>query len=314
MTGVDVVTFGETMGSLRAAGLIRMGGAMSMTLGGAESNVAIGLARLGHAVCWAGRLGADEVGDFALRTLRAEGVDTRLVARDADRTTGLLLIEKRIADISCVAYYRAGSAGSALDAGDLRHLFDQAPSVMHVTGITPALSPTAAAATLWAVDAARERGVTVSFDINFRGKLWGRDEAAGVLATIARKAQVVFASDDELSLVAPGGESAAVAELIDAGVTEVVVKRGALGATAWVDGLEASVPAHVVPVVDTIGAGDAFTAGYLSARLDGLGLEERLERGAVLGAFAVSAAGDWESLPTRDELELLAGTAGSTIR
>ena len=314
MSGVDVVTFGETMGSLRAAGLIRLGGAMSMTLGGAESNVAIGLARLGHSVCWAGRLGADQVGDFALRTLRAEGVDTRLVARDSDRPTGLLLIEKRIADISRVAYYRAGSAGSALDAGDLRRLFDRAPSVMHVTGITPALSPTAAAATLWAVDAARDRGITVSFDVNYRAKLWGRDAAAGVLAPIARTAQLVFASDDELSLVATGGDSTAVGELLDAGVAEVVVKRGALGATAWMAGVEVSVPAHVVPVVDTIGAGDAFTAGYLSARLDGLGLEQRLERGAVLGAFAVSAAGDWESLPTRDELALLAGAAGSAIR
>jgi len=287
---------------------------MSMTLGGAESNVAIGLARLGHSVCWAGRLGADQVGDFALRTLRAEGIDTRLVVRDPGRPTGLLLIEKRIADISRVAYYRAESAGSALDADDLRNLFDGAPSVMHVTGITPALSPTATAATIWAIDAARDRGIAVSFDVNYRAKLWGRDAAAGVLTPMVRKAQIVFASDNELSLVARGDDSTAARELIDAGVTEVVVKRGALGATAWMTGVKVSVPAHAVPVVDTIGAGDAFTAGYLSARLDGLGLEQRLERGAVLGAFAVSSAGDWESLPFRDELALLAGPAGSAIR
>jgi len=302
------------MGSLRSAGPIRLGGAMSMTLGGAESNVAIGLARLGHSVCWAGRLGADQVGDFALRTLRAEGIDTRLVVRDPGRPTGLLLIEKRIADISRVAYYRAESAGSALDADDLRNLFDGAPSVMHVTGITPALSPTATAATIWAIDAARDRGIAVSFDVNYRAKLWGRDAAAGVLTPMVRKAQIVFASDNELSLVARGDDSTAARELIDAGVTEVVVKRGALGATAWMTGVKVSVPAHAVPVVDTIGAGDAFTAGYLSARLDGLGLEQRLERGAVLGAFAVSSAGDWESLPFRDELALLAGPAGSAIR
>ena len=83
--GFDVVTFGETMGSIRAAGLLRHGGAMSMSLGGAESNVAIGLARLGHTVRWGGRLGADDVGAFALRTLRSEGVDTATVAREIGR-------------------------------------------------------------------------------------------------------------------------------------------------------------------------------------------------------------------------------------
>jgi 2-dehydro-3-deoxygluconokinase len=314
---IDVVTFGETMGSIRAAGLLRHGGAMSMSIGGAESNVAIGLARLGHSVRWGGRVGGDDVGSLVLRTLRAEGVDTATVGIDHSRPTGLLLVERRVADLARVAYYRAHSAGSALAVSDVRDSFDASTRVLHLTGITPALSEDAAAATLWAARRAREIGVRVSFDVNYRGGLWGRSEASAVLSEVAALADIVFASEDELGLVAPGApdtEDAAVRSLLDAGVAEVVVTRGGEGGESWTATERARCSARAVPVVDTIGAGDAFTAGYLSALLDGLPLAARLERGAVLGAFAVSASGDWEALPLRDELALLDRIAGSTIR
>jgi len=311
----DVVTFGETMGSIRAAGLLRHGGAMSMSLGGAESNVAIGLARLGHAVRWGGRLGADDVGAFALRTLRSEGVDTATVVRDPGRATGILLVEKRVADISRVAYYRAFSAGSAVEVADVRDSFDASTRVLHLTGITPALSDSAADATLWAARRARELGVLVSVDVNYRARLWPPETASAVLGPIAALADVVFASDDELHLIADGADEAArVRALLGGGVREVVVTRGGDGSAVFTATGSAASAARRVPVVDTIGAGDAFTAGYLSALLDGLPLAERLDRGAVLGAFAVSASGDWESLPLRSELGLLDHAAGTTLR
>ena len=311
----DVVTFGETMGSIRAAGLLRHGGAMSMSLGGAESNVAIGLARLGHAVRWGGRLGADDVGAFALRTLRSEGVDTATVVRDPGRATGILLVEKRVADISRVAYYRAFSAGSAVEVADVRDSFDASTRVLHLTGITPALSDSAADATLWAARRARELGVLVSVDVNYRARLWPPETASAVLGPIAALADVVFASDGELHLIADGADEAArVRALLGGGVREVVVTRGGDGSAVFTATGSAASAARRVPVVDTIGAGDAFTAGYLSALLDGLPLAERLDRGAVLGAFAVSASGDWESLPLRSELGLLDHAAGTTLR
>lgn len=303
------------MGSIRSAGLLRLGGAMSMGIGGAESNVAIGLARLGHTVSWASRLGNDEIGQLVLRTLRAEGVDTRSVAFDGARPTGMMFIERRIAGISRVAYYRSGSAASALEPHDLAGVLRDGIRMLHVTGITPALSASAAATTEWAVDRAKELGATVSFDVNFRAALWGRAAAAEVLGRLARKATVVFASDDELALVADGEtERDAAQSLLEAGVAEVVVKRGGDGAIAWAGTDGIAVPARAVTVVDTIGAGDAFTAGYLSARLDGDDIAARLDRGAILGAFAVSAAGDWEALPRRDELGLLGYGHGATIR
>lgn len=315
MTAAGVVTFGETMGSIRAAGLLRFGGAMSMTLGGAETNVAIGLARLGHPVRWVGRLGDDEVGAFALRMLRAEQVDTGRVTLDATRPTGIMLVERRIADIARVTYYRAGSAGSVLSIADLDGAFDAGTRILHLTGITPALSPSAAEAALWAARTARALGLTVSFDVNYRAALWGRDAASAVLTELAGLANIVFASDDELPLVTAGEtEGAAAQALLDAGVDEVVVKRGADGATAWHATESISAPARRVTVVDTIGAGDAFTAGYLSALLDGLPIADRLDRAVVLGAFAVSAPGDWEALPTRAELGLIDRVPGSTVR
>jgi 2-dehydro-3-deoxygluconokinase len=315
---IDVLTFGEALASARSAGLLRYGGALSLSLGGAETNVAIGLARLGHRATWAGRVGNDEFGDFVRRTLHGEGVAGEPIVDDG-RPTGVMFLERRVADISRVAYYRAGSAGSALCPADvLPALRDGQPRILHVTGITPALSASAAEATIAAVREARSLGTLVSFDVNHRSKLWSAEEARPVLTELAGLADVVFASENELALVvdAVHGEDEAdgVAELAARGVDQVVLKRGAAGARAWRAGESTSVPARSVPVVDTVGAGDAFTAGYLSALLDGLPVPGRLDRGAVLGAFAVSAPGDWEALPTRDELHLLDLGTGSTIR
>ncbi|GAA2177039.1 sugar kinase [Arthrobacter parietis] len=313
----QVLTFGETMGSIRAAGLVRHGGAMSMSLGGAESNVAIGLARLGHSVRWVGRLGKDEVGKFALRTLCAEGVLTDAVVHDAHRPTGLMLLEKRIADVSRAAYYRAGSAGSALSFEDLAPALDAEPSILHFTGITPALSASASKAAVQAAETARERGITVSFDVNYRAKLWDREDAAEALSVLAGLADIVIASEDEIDLLGSSSAHAPEAELVDGlharGVRDIIIKRGAEGATAYTADGACHCDAIKVPVVDTVGAGDAFTAGYLSAVLDWETLEERLHRGVTLGAFAVAATGDWENLPARNELSLIS-SAGTTIR
>jgi 2-dehydro-3-deoxygluconokinase len=167
--------------------------------------------------------------------------------------------------------------------------------------------------------------VVVSLDVNYRSKLWSRDQAGAVLAPLARHAIIVIASDDELDLVAvprdgsgeatsPADEARAAAHLLDLGVSEVVVKRGAAGAAVHTaDGL-LEAPAIPVTCVDTVGAGDAFTAGYLSARLDGEDVAGRLKRGILAGAFAISTRGDWEGLPRREELALLDAARGSTQR
>lgn len=316
MTGLDVVTLGETMVSLRTGTPLRLGGTMTMTMAGAESNVAIGLARLGHAVRWGGRVGADEVGAFILRNLRAESVAVDTVVVDAQRPTGLMLAERRVADVSRVSYYRAGSAGSALGPADAVACLTVLPRILHLTGITPALSESAAQAVVEAVGLARRGGTLVSIDVNYRSSLWTRQDALPVLSKLVRTADIVIASEDELGLVVtdPRDESAAARELAECGVGRLVIKRGARGATLWHEGLAHHGAAIPVTVLDTVGAGDAFTAGYLSGVLDGLTPAEAVHRGTVTGAFAVAAVGDWEGLPTREELPLLDTEAGSTLR
>ncbi|WP_327297901.1 MULTISPECIES: sugar kinase [unclassified Streptomyces] len=335
---MSVFTFGETMVALRGDGQLKLGGTMAVSVAGAESNVAIGLARLGHPVHWAGATGADEAGELVLRTLRAEGVGVTATTRDEAAPTGLLLFEPRLPGVTRVHYYRAGSAGSRIAADDVERAFtafldagtgadtgadtgantNRATRVLHLTGITPALSPTARSAAERAMELAAENDVLISLDVNFRSRLWSTEEASAVLRDWAPRADVLIASDDELPLCLPADcpeDPARQAEaLLEAGAGEVVVKLGAAGATAYTLQGELHAPARTVPVVDPVGAGDAFVAGYLSALLDGSDTGERLDRAVTTGAFAVAASGDWEGAPTRAELGLLGAAPGTVVR
>ena len=318
----DLLTFGESMVSLRSAGPLSAGGCLGMHVAGAESNVAVGVARLGHRVGWAGVVGADPHGEFILRQLRSEGIAVHH-REDASRGTGVMFLEQRTADVTRAFYYRAGSAGSTLTRDDVDAAFRDGARVLHLTGITAALSQEARRAVEYAAARAAGEGLEVSLDVNYRGKLWSRNEARAVLTPLARHASILIASDDELGLVASGGDCAATAddaetamadELLGRGVREVVVKRGAAGAGVHTAAGRWETPAVPVTSVDTVGAGDAFTAGYLSALLDGEDVAGRLQRGALAGAFAVSTVGDWEGLPRRGELALLGATPSGTTQ
>lgn len=202
----DVFTFGETMVALRGSGPLKLGGTMNVSIAGAESNVAIGLARLGHAVRWAGAVGEDEAGQLVLRTLRAEGVGVSGASTDPGAPTGLLLFEPRLPEVTRVHYYRAGSAGSRIGADVIQRAFSAAPPrVLHLTGITPSLSPSARAAARLALQLARESGSLVCLDVNFRARLWTAEAAAEVLREWIPFVDVLIASDDELPLCLPGG-------------------------------------------------------------------------------------------------------------
>ena len=316
--GLDLLTVGETMAALRATGPIRLGSAMTLSAAGAESTVAIGAARLGHRAGWVGRVGDDETGELILRTLRAEGVDVAHARVDpGGRPTGLMLREHRIGSLIRVTYHRAGSAGSALEAGDVLPALEDGARVLHLTGITPALSASAAEAVLAAARRARELGVTVSLDVNYRSRLWAPERAREVLLPLAGLADVLIASSDELHLVSPDpalGEGEATAAILARGTREVILTRGADGASVTTADGTVSAPARTVPVVDVVGAGDAFVAGYLSALLDDLPTEQRLHRATATAAFSVATPGDWEGLPTRADLALLDAPSGTTVR
>ncbi|MER5966353.1 sugar kinase [Streptomyces sp. NPDC002057] len=309
----DVLTIGEAMASIRTSAPMRLGGEARMSVAGSESNVAIGLARLGHDVSWVGAVGADEPGALVRRTLRAEGVDDRFV-RSTDRAfTGFVAFDRPGHDVTRVSYHRTGSAGSTLTEEECLAALDAAgPRILHLTGITPALSASARAAVRATARAADAAGTRVSLDVNFRRRLWDRPQAAAALGELVPWVRTVFASEDELDLLSPASDP--VADLLARGVEEVVVTAGAAGAHAHVAEHSHYQLALPVAVVDSIGAGDAFVAGYLSAHLDGLILDQRLRRAAATGAACVGVEGDWEGLPHRDGLALAGQSTGTAVR
>jgi 2-dehydro-3-deoxygluconokinase len=309
----ELLTLGETMGLVAADGVgpLEHARGFHFGIGGAESNVAIGVARLGGSATWLGRIGPDAAGDLIARRLRAEGVHTMAIRDQA--FTGLMVKYRRTGALLHVDYHRAGSAGSRLSPADVPAEVVGAARILHVTGITPALSDTARAAVFHAVETAREAGVTVSVDINYRAKLWSRYDAAPVLRDLVSRADVVFAGPDEAALVL--GTSESVADGLAAlGPTEVVIKDGPRGCTALIAGDRFSVKALDVTVVDPVGAGDAFVAGYLADRLAGAAAAERLSTAVAVGGFAVTVPGDCEGLPSRADLAALLSATDDVAR
>ncbi|MGW1865232.1 sugar kinase [Streptomyces mauvecolor] len=306
---MSVFTFGETTIALRGSGPLRLGGSMDVSIAGAESGVAIGLARLGHEVRWAGAVGDDEAGELVLRTLRAEGVDVSAASRDSGAPTGLVLFEPRLPELTRVHHYRAGSAGSRITACSVAEAFSAAPPrVLYLTGVTPALSRTARSAACLALQLAAEHSTLVCLDVNYQAELWSSGEAGEVMREWAPKADVLIASDDELALCLPSGvpddAGLRAKELLALGVGEVVVRRGAAGATAYSVQGRVHRPALAVRAVGSADA-DAFVTGYLSALLDGSTTAARLERATAARAFAGASREGWEGASPRAEPALL---------
>ncbi|MET8001882.1 sugar kinase [Nonomuraea glycinis] len=310
----DMVTFGETMAlfAARRTGPLRFARDFDLGLGGAESNVAIGVARLGHAVRWIGRVGADEFGDLIRSTLAGEGVDVRALPDEA--ATGLMIKGRRTADHIDVTYYRRGSAGSRLTPADLDPELIRDARVLHLTAITPALSASCRESVRHAMTVARAAGVTVSLDINYRRALWPPDEAGAWLREMIGQVDVLFATEAEGRLITAAGpgpvgggtEPAELARALGAfGPRHVLVKLGSQGAIEWSGGRLLRAEPYQVTEVDPVGAGDGFAAGWLADWLAGATPERRLETACAAGAFAVTSQGDWESLPRRDDLRLL---------
>lgn len=307
----QVVTLGETMVLMKAdtPGPLAHVSSLSLGIGGAESNFAIALRRLGTTVSWVGRVGEDSLGDLVLRELAAEGITT-VAIRDPGAATGLMIKERRTVDAQRVWYYRSGSAGSRLSPDDVPEDRIAGATVLHVTGITLGLSATARAAVHHAVDSARRSGVLVSFDLNYRSALWPSAEAGAEFHHLIAKADIVFAGAAEAAMAV--GEAADPLDLArriaDLGPSQSIVKLGADGCVAVIDGQDYRQPAVRVNAVDSVGAGDAFVAGYIAELIAGEHVPVRLLTAVRTGAFACLVPGDWEGMPRRTELALLEAT------
>ncbi len=312
-----VLAIGETMGvAVSAVGHpLRTASQLRLSTAGAESTVAIGLSRLGHSVEWVGVVGADEVGMRVRRDLQAEGVGLKFSRIVTTAATGFMLRELSSPERTRVSYYRHDSAGSLLAPSDVTPAVAAGADLVHVTGITPALSDTCAAAVRAAVEQAHAAGITVSFDVNYRRTLPLSGRAKEFARDLLPLVDILFVGQDELWLVSDEQDPLAAVKLLLAGnPAEVVVKRGAapaLGVTAV--GELAECAAWSIQVVDVVGAGDSFAAGYLAARAEGRALAERLRWATTCAACTIGTVGDWEGLPTRTDIEQR-GPAAETVR
>jgi len=312
---MDVVTVGEALVCLApVVGLMGEAPSYRYSIGGAELNTSIGLARLGDAVAWASALGDDPFGDSVVRLLEAEGVDTSLVRRSDAGPTALMVKDRPDAHTARVRYYRAGSAASRLLPSELDRSVVAGARAVHVTGINAAIGDGNYELALRTLRIARENGAIASFDPNHRPALIDEGAARSRYAALAALATDILCNEAEAMLMTGTTDAAsALDRLATTGAHAVVVKRGADGALAVIDGERIRVPAFPAPKpVDPVGAGDAFNAGWLHARLHGLPSSVGLGLAAFAAAQVVQHEGDYEGFPSFDAVEQWLAEYGST--
>lgn len=310
---LQLTTLGEALVVMdpTSKGPLRHVGGFEKSLGGAELNVAVGLSRLGHRAGWTGRLGDDEFGREILAFARGEEVDVSRAGLDPGAPTGVYFKELRALEQLRAYYYRAGSAASRMRFEELDLEYLLSGEVLHLTGITAALSEGCHDLIDRLLQAANERGVSVSFDVNVRWRLFAGRDPREVLKLLAARADLLFLSDGEADLLFGGCDPDSVREVSQSLRAETLVVHRAEGAFAVEKGGIYERAAYPVAVVDTVGAGDAFVAGFLSGRLRGWSTGECLELANACGACAVTVPGDLKGLPMEEEaLALLRGRPG----
>lgn len=304
---MDVVTLGETMVLFtpESTGLLRYQTAFSRKFGGAETNFAIGLTRLGHKAGWISRVGDDEFGKALLAFVRGEGVDVSQVKIDPTAPTGIYFKELRNAAEMRVVYYRKGSAASRMNKSDIKEDYIARAKYLHISGITPALSESCYEAVKEAVRLAKKNDVKVIFDPNLRRKLWSEERAREVLLELAKEADIVLPGLEEGVFMFGEDDPETLGErFLSLGASLVVLKVGAKGAYYFTETDRKLVPGFKVKqVVDPVGAGDGFAAGLISGILEGLPLEKAVQRGNAVGAMVTMVNGDVEGLPEKEEVE-----------
>ncbi len=316
---MKIVLLGEPMGLFMAnePGAISEVKSFTASIAGAEYNVAVGLARLGHTPAYCTRLGYDPMGEKILNGLRQNGIATDLVMQAEGELTGLMFKSSTQKGDPDIAYYRKGSAASKISPHDIDGLDLYGCERLHVTGIFPAVSPSALSATKRLINRAQALDIPYSFDPNLRPQLWADPkQMVATLNSLAEGAETVLPGIGEGRQLTGRDTPEGIADFYhDMGVKNVVVKLGADGAFFSEKGGKKGVSAGfpVEKIVDTVGAGDGFAAGVVSALAEGETLEQAAFRGNVIGAIQITNKSDNEGLPTREELGkiILSGKAGA---
>lgn len=299
---VELVALGETMGMVTPTPGGRLGSAKAYQLhaGGAESNVAMYAAGLGHSTAWASRLGTDSLGDFVLREIASAGVDVRGVERDAAKPTGVYFKDPTEVGTR-VWYYRQHSAASQMGREMVRPLLASRAQVLHLSGITPVLSESCHDLVSHLVRDRPLGDTVVSFDVNLRPALGEPHEVADSMLTLANASDIVFVGLDEASTLWGCSVPDDVRRVVPL-PKHLIVKDGANEAVWFGTSGREAVPAPSVEVVELVGAGDAFAAGWLSGCLRELDPRDRLRLGHRVAGACLRATSDYIELPSPDTI------------
>lgn len=304
-----IITLGEPMVLFVAdqTGSLEEVDSFSRFVAGAEVNFSIGMSRLGHEVTYITQLGTDPFGKRIDRFLQENKIDTSYVKYDANYLTGMMWKQKVEVGDPEVFSARKNSAASHMSLDTIESLNLDGAHHIHLTGILPALSMSCREMVYKLLAEARTRGIQISYDPNLRPGLWpDKEEMVQVINDLSTRADIVLPGIAEGKILIGKENEKEIAEFYhEAGVQTVVIKLGSKGAfTSTADGKQFYTPGFPVKkVVDTVGAGDGFAVGVVSGILEGLPLEEAVQRATAIGALAVMSPGDNDGLPNRDELK-----------
>lgn len=304
-----MILIGEPMALLMAKSEGPLDSVSEYALGvaGAEFNVSVGMVRLNHKVAYVTKLGNDPFGKFIVNTMNKNGISTEFTSFSDKYPTGMMLKGLTSSGDPQIAYFRKGSAASTLSPEDIDALDFTGFHVLHMTGITPALSDSACASIYRLIEKGRANQMIISFDPNLRPQLWPSKEAmCDFMNNVAAKVDIFFPGIAEGRLLS-GKPDAGAAEICafyrSLGCRLVITKDGGNGASYDCAEEKGCVPGYSVKkIVDTVGAGDGFATGVLSGLMENLPLPEAVRRGNAIGAIQVMSRGDNDGLPTRQEL------------
>ncbi|GIO24524.1 sugar kinase [Oceanobacillus sp. J11TS1] len=303
----DVITIGEAMIVFNpdATGPMKFVNGFKKHIGGAELNLAIGCSRLGLTTGYISRLGNDEFGK-AIRTFaRGEGIDTSEVKLVDGYSTSLNFKEMMEDGSVKTFYYRDKSPTLTMKPEELNESYIKNARVLHLTGIFPAIGGDNLEVMMESILLAKKHGVKISFDPNIRLKMWTKAEARKVLLDILPHVDILLAGDEEMDIIIGESEpEAIIAKTREIGIPTVIIKRGELGSVGYHQGrtIQAD-PVKAPKVVDTVGAGDGFNAGFLYGYLNDWDLERSLHFANTIGSMVVGIAGDNEGLPYYEDVQ-----------
>lgn len=301
----ELITFGETMAVMVPSemGPLRYASGFRMRMAGAESNVAIGLCKLGHSAGWLSSLGQDELGQYVLNSIRAEGVDVSQVIFDKYHRTGLMLKQLSAGETS-VFYYRENSAASHFVKENIPYEYLEKAKIIHLTGITPVLSHACGEAVEAIAEFAIEKDILLSFDPNIRKKLWNGQDYTPLMRKLLFASQIVLLGLDEARIILNTDDITEIVDILrDSGVRYIAIKDGANGAWCADETSDVYIPAQPCKCIDPIGAGDGFNAGFLAGVLEGKSLADCGLMGAIAGAMATETYGDIDGYPSKEQME-----------